>query len=128
MDEALHKLYGNTCAYTLALRKQKEKGKVTHPTIAQTNIHMYIYMYMYIQVFLVSSRFFLNFPSSPPLSPGSGGSPSPGGKKGSAGGGGREGEEGEGDAGGGGGMAGSKPHLRVMIPGQKGFIPRTVSG
>ena len=53
---------------------------------------------------------------------------SPGGKKGSAGngGGGRDGGEGDGE-GGGGGTTGSKPHLRVMIPGQKGFVPRTVS-
>lgn len=44
---------------------------------------------------------------------------------GGGGGGGREGGgEGEGEAG---GPAGTKPHLRVMIPGQKGFVSRTVS-
>ena len=47
---------------------------------------------------------------------GSGGNTSPGGRKGREGG---EGEEGAGP--------GTKPHLRVKIPGQKGFVPRTVS-
>ncbi len=35
-------------------------------------------------------------------------------------------EEGEG-GGGGGGRPGTKPQLRVYIPGQKEFVPRTVS-
>ena len=60
------------------------------------------------------------------LAPGGGGgegtSPN---KKGAQGGdGGEKGEEGAGGAGEGGG---SKPQLRVYIPGQKEFVPRTVS-
>ena len=60
---------------------------------------------------------------------GSAGSTSPGGRKGAAGngswgGGGKEGGDGDGD---GIGPSGTKPHLRVMIPGQKGFVARTVS-
>ena len=47
---------------------------------------------------------------------GSGGSTSPGGRRGRDGG---DGDEGAGP--------GTKPHLRVKIPGQKGFVPRTVS-
>ena len=49
---------------------------------------------------------------------GSGGNTSPGGRKA-----GREGGEGEGEGAG----PGTKPHLRVKIPGQKGFVARTVS-
>ena len=49
-------------------------------------------------------------------------------RKGSSGGG--EGEEeggGQGGGAGAGGGTGSKPQLRVVIPGQKEFVPRTVS-
>ncbi|CAI8034828.1 hypothetical protein GBAR_LOCUS19572 [Geodia barretti] len=48
------------------------------------------------------------------ISLGSGGSTSPGGRRGRDGG---DGDEGAGP--------GTKPHLRVKIPGQKGFVPRT---
>lgn len=37
------------------------------------------------------------------------------------------GEDEEERAGGGAGAGGNKPHLRVVIPGQKDFVPRTVS-
>ena len=48
---------------------------------------------------------------------GSGGNTSPGGSR-------KGGREGDGE---GAGPSGTKPHLRVKIPGQKGFVPRTVS-
>lgn len=77
---------------------------------------------MYIHVYLNC----VPMHSLPVSGPGSG-SASPGKK---SGGGGGDVEEGGGAQGGGttgAGGASNKPHLRVVIPGQKEFVPRTVS-